>query len=48
MISNSQHSQSQATASAASPFRPFRHLAFAVLWTATVISNIGGWMYSAA
>jgi MFS family permease len=27
---------------------PFRHRAFSVLWTATVISNIGSWMYSAA
>ena len=31
-----------------SPWSPFRHKAFAVIWTATVISNIGGWMYSAA
>jgi hypothetical protein len=27
---------------------PFRHPAFAVIWTATVVSNVGGWMYSAA
>jgi len=27
---------------------PFRQAAFAVIWTATLISNIGGWMYSAA
>lgn len=27
---------------------PFRHSAFAVIWTATLVSNIGGWMYSAA
>jgi MFS family permease len=26
----------------------FHHRAFAVLWAATVVSNIGGWMYSAA
>jgi len=26
----------------------FRHPAFAVIWTATVVSNVGGWMYSAA
>jgi MFS family permease len=31
-----------------SPWSPFRHAAFAVLWAATVISSIGGWMYSAA
>src|ERR1700680_4546694 len=34
--------------SAPSPWSPFRHAIFAVIWTATVISNIGGWMYSAA
>jgi hypothetical protein len=27
---------------------PFRHAAFTVIWTATVVSNVGGWMYSAA
>jgi predicted MFS family arabinose efflux permease len=27
---------------------PFRHTSFTVIWTATVISNIGWWMYSAA
>ena len=27
---------------------PFRYSAFAVIWTATLVSNIGGWMYSAA
>jgi MFS family permease len=27
---------------------PFRHPAFAVLWSATLVSNVGGWMYSAA
>jgi predicted MFS family arabinose efflux permease len=27
---------------------PFRHLAFAVLWSATLVSNIGTWMQSAA
>jgi MFS family permease len=27
---------------------PFRHPAFAVIWTAAVFSNVGGWMYSAA
>ena len=25
-----------------------RHSAFTVIWTATVVSNVGGWMYSAA
>jgi predicted MFS family arabinose efflux permease len=27
---------------------PFRHKAFTVIWIATVVSNIGGWMYSIA
>ena len=26
----------------------FGHTAFAVIWTATLVSNVGGWMYSAA
>ncbi|HEY2529261.1 MAG TPA: MFS transporter [Xanthobacteraceae bacterium] len=26
----------------------FRHSVFAVIWTATLVSNVGGWMYSAA
>lgn len=30
------------------PWAPFRHRAYAVIWTATVVSNIGGWMYNAA
>jgi len=33
---------------AASAWAPFRNRTFAVIWTATVISNIGGWMYSVA
>jgi hypothetical protein len=31
-----------------SAWAPFKYKAFAVIWTATVVSNIGGWMYSAA
>ena len=31
-----------------SPFEAFRHRMFAMLWVATIVSNIGGWMYSAA
>ena len=27
---------------------PFRHPAFTVIWTATLVSNVGGWMYNAA
>jgi MFS family permease len=32
----------------ASPWSPFRHTAFTVIWTATVVSNVGTWMYNAA
>lgn len=35
-------------AGAASSWSPFRHAVFSVLWTATVVSNIGTWMYNAA
>jgi predicted MFS family arabinose efflux permease len=31
-----------------SSLAPFRHLAFTVLWTATVVSNVGTWMQNAA
>jgi predicted MFS family arabinose efflux permease len=31
----------------ASPWSPFRHQAFTVLWIATVVANIGTWMYNA-
>jgi MFS family permease len=33
---------------AASTGSPFRHRAFTVIWIATVVSNIGGWMYNVA
>lgn len=33
---------------AVSPWSPFRHATFTVLWTATVIANVGTWMYNAA
>src|SRR3984957_7427967 len=32
----------------ASAWAPFRHKAFAVVWAATGISNIGAWMYNVA
>jgi MFS family permease len=32
----------------ASAWSPFRHATFTVVWIATVVSNIGGWMFSAA
>src|ERR1700720_4571117 len=41
-------SQVVSTHPARSAFSAFHHRAFSVLWTATVVSNIGGWMYSAA
>jgi predicted MFS family arabinose efflux permease len=41
-------SLSSSSAKVGSPFSPFRHPAFAVIWTATVIANVGSWMYSAA
>lgn len=31
-----------------SAWAPFRHRIFTLVWAATVVSNIGGWMYSAA
>jgi len=33
---------------AVSPWSPFHHATFTVLWTATVIANVGTWMYNAA
>jgi len=33
---------------AASAWAPFRHRVFAIIWVATVVSNIGGWMYNVA
>ena len=31
-----------------SPWAPFRHKTYAIIWIATLVSNIGGWMYSSA
>src|SRR5678816_1092278 len=36
------------TQAAPSAWSPFHHRTYAVIWTATVVANIGGWMYSAA
>jgi MFS family permease len=33
---------------AGGPFSPLRHRVFAVVWSATVVSNIGSWLQSAA
>src|SRR5271154_5414164 len=35
-------------AATAAVWAPFRIRTFALIWTATVVSNIGGWMYSVA
>jgi MFS family permease len=35
-------------AAGASPFAAFRYRMFALLWVATIVSNIGSWMYGAA
>ena len=40
--------KSESKLAPASSWSPFRHRVFAVLWTATVISNIGTWMQNAA
>src|SRR5712691_5664717 len=37
-----------ASSSAPSAWAPFRYRTFTVLWTATVVANIGTWMYNAA
>jgi hypothetical protein len=44
----SETSGAASSAKSASLVAAFRHPAFAVIWTATVISNVGGWMYSTA
>ncbi len=38
----------KSTQAPSSPWSPFRHATFTVLWTATVVANIGTWMYNAA
>src|SRR5271166_6566801 len=37
-----------APAKSNSPWKAFHHRTFTVVWIATVVSNIGSWMYSAA
>jgi MFS family permease len=41
-------SAARASAQRSSAWSPFRNTTFALLWIATVVSNIGSWMYSAA
>src|SRR6266849_8083335 len=47
-LSPSANPAATATDPGTSPWRPFRHATFTVLWTATVVANVGSWMYSAA
>jgi predicted MFS family arabinose efflux permease len=47
-MSDAARANSPAAASPASPWAPFRRPAFTVIWTATLVANIGGWMFSAA
>jgi predicted MFS family arabinose efflux permease len=42
------HAAQSPSHSAMSFAAPFRHSAFTLIWTATLVSNVGGWMYSAA
>jgi MFS family permease len=44
LVSDEQQSRMRAQ----SFWSAFRHLTFAAIWTATVVSNIGSWMYNAA
>jgi len=44
----SDHDASRPPPRPVSPWSPFRHPTFTVLWTATVVANIGTWMYTAA
>ncbi len=39
---------SAASASTGGPLSPFRHRVFAVVWSATVVSNVGSWLQAAA
>jgi len=40
--------QPQPPRAAVSAWAPFRHRAFTVIWVATVVSNIGGWVFNVA
>ena len=39
---------SSSAARRASPWIAFRHTTFTVVWIATVVANVGTWMYNAA
>lgn len=42
------HSSTPASSSLSSPLSPFKHRAFAVVWAAVLVSNIGIWMQNTA
>ena len=48
MTSSTKQVPSTAEVAKSSPWSPFRHVDFTVLWTATVVANVGTWMYNAA
>ena len=45
---NKLNTQVQSRKAPVSAWSPFRYPIFTAIWTATVVSNIGGWMFSAA
>ena len=45
-MSISEETKAAATQCMASSWSPFQSTAFTVLWTATVVANIGSWIYS--
>ena len=48
-MANSENGKVQsATKQSSSPWIAFRHRAFTVVWMATVVANVGTWMYNAA
>jgi len=47
-MSIGEETKATTTQAMTSPWSPFQSTAFTVLWTATVVANIGSWMYSAA
>ncbi len=48
MSSTDQKSTTSSAATNASPWIAFRHATFTVVWIATVVANVGTWMYNAA
>src|SRR3954452_11433712 len=48
LMSSDVSPQAASAPSALSRLGPFQHASFTALWIATIVSNIGGWVYSAA